>query len=81
LPVLRVTAAIFRCRADLPRAANNLGIARFLVALDGWHTEALIATRDSAVRSCAVAAVAVGIENYSIRTYCHSDICTLAHRV
>jgi len=56
------------------RAANNLAIARFLVALDGWHTEALIATRDSAVRSCAVAAVVVCTENYSIRTYCHSYI-------
>jgi hypothetical protein len=28
------------------RDAKNLAIARFLDALDGWHTEALIATRD-----------------------------------
>jgi hypothetical protein len=28
------------------RAVKNSAIARFLDVLDGWHTEAVIATRD-----------------------------------
>lgn len=42
---LLVTAGIFDA-VILCRAANNRAIGRFLDALEGWHTEALIATRD-----------------------------------
>lgn len=40
---LLVTAGIFD-GAIVCRAPNNQAMARFLDALDGWHTDALIAT-------------------------------------